>query len=418
MATTLTAQGVVRFKPDPHKRREIPDAVMPGLYLVIQRSGLKSWAVRYRHRGKPRKLTIGRFPVFDLSEARAQARDALQAVALGRDPCHEKRQMRAQDLTPDRDLVSTHVEAYLARYVRPKTKPSTAVETERRFRKYVLPHWGERRIQDITRRDVIELLDGIVDSGTPVAANRMLSTLKTLFGWLIDRAVVEASPCIRVKPPAAENSRDRVLTDDELRLLWHAAEGLGTAYGGFAQILLLTGQRRDEVAGMRRSELKGWDLWTIPAARTKSGVEHDVPLSEPAQAILASVPQIGTEGFMFTLNGSAPVTSYSRAKRTLDERVRELARKADNNAREIPNWTFHDLRRTAASGMARLGIPVNVIESVLGHRGGAVSGVAAVYNRHSYLPEKRRALEAWAGHVMQLVGDPPASNVTPFWREG
>ena len=230
---------------------------MPGLYVVVQPSGVKSWAVRYRHRGEPRKLTIGRLGVFDLVAARDEARKALQAVAAGRDPCLDKREARrAVAADPGRDLVSTHVEAFLARYVRRQTKARTAAETERRLRKYVLPQWGERRVQEITRRDVIVLLDGIVDTGKPITANRTLTTLKTFFRWLMDRSVIDASPCTRVKAPAAENSRDRVLSDDELALLWRAAGDLGAPYGGFAHTLLLTAQRRDEVAGMRRSELK------------------------------------------------------------------------------------------------------------------------------------------------------------------
>jgi integrase len=190
-----------------------------------------------------------------------------------------------------------------------------------------------------------------------------------------------------------------VLTDDELRTLWQASESLGGAYGGFVRFLMLTGQRRDEVAGMRRSELKG-DLWTIPRERAKSGVAHDVPLSDPALRVLVDVPVIGTAEYVFTVTGETPITGYSGAKRRLDAALPGM-----------PHWTFHDVRRSVASGLARLGTPVNVIESVLAHRGGAVSGVAAVYNRHSYLPEKRRALEAWAGHIMQLVDEPVASNV-------
>jgi integrase len=412
MATVLTVQSVLRAKPDPSRRVEIPDAIVPGLYFVVQPSGVKSWAVRYRHRGEPRKLTIGRLGVFDLVAARDEARKALQAVAAGRDPCLDKREARrAVAAHPGRDLVSTHVEAFLARYVRPQTKARTAAETERRLRKYVLPQWGERRVQEITRRDVIELLDGIVDTGKPITANRTLTTLKTLFGWLMDRSVIDASPCTRVKAPAAENSRDRVLSDDELALLWRAAGDLGAPYGGFARTLLLTAQRRDEVAGMRRSELKVRDLWTIPSARTKNGVEHDVPLSDEASAIIAAAPQIGGEGFTFTVNGSAPITGYSIAKTKLDARMRELAREADPDAPEIPRWTFHDLRRTAASGMARLGFAVHVIEAVLNHTGGEISGVTAVYNRHKYLAEKRRALDTWAAYVMGLVNAPAASNV-------
>jgi integrase len=406
MGTVLTVQSVARIKPDLHKRLEIPDAVLPGLYLIVQPSGVKSWAVRYRHGATPRKLTLGRYPIFDLVEARARAREALQSVATGRDPCSEKRERRREAVTPDRDLVSAQVELFLARHVRTKLKAGSAALVESRFRRYVLPAWSKRRVREIERRDVIELLDGIMDTGAPVSANRTLATLKTFFGWLLDRSVIEASPCARVKPPAVETTRDRVLSDDELRLVWRAAERLGGPYGGFVQMLAITGQRREEVAGMRRSEIRG-DVWTIPAERMKGGVTNDVPFSAAAIRILEKMPANGD--FVFTFTGDAPLTSYGGAKQKLDAAIAKIT---EAEGQDTPgHWTFHDIRRTAASGMARLGTPVNVIESVLAHRGGAVSGVAAVYNRHSYLPEKRRALEAWAAHVTGLVTGTAASNV-------
>ena len=206
MSTVLTAQSVLRIKPDPSKRLEIADAALPGFYLVVQPSGVKSWTVRYRHADKSRKLTLGRYPVFGLSEARERAREALQAITTGRDPCAEKLEKRraGRVATPERDLVSVQVELFLARYVRQKLRAKSVIEVERRFRKYVLPRWGARRVREIERRDVIELLDGIVDGGAPISANRTLATLKTFFGWLVDRSVIETSPCSRVKPPAAE----------------------------------------------------------------------------------------------------------------------------------------------------------------------------------------------------------------------
>jgi integrase len=413
MPTVFTAQSVARMKPDPRKRLEVPDAALPGFYLIIQPTGVKSWAVRYRRGAQQRKLTIGRYPVFDLVEARSRAREAMQAVATGRDPCTEKRETRqvVRAATPDRDLVSAQVEMFLARHVRQKLRASSATQVEQRFRKHVLPQWGTRRVREIARRDVIELLDGILDGGAPISANRTLATLKTFFSWLVDRSVIETSPCARVKPPAAETSRDRVLSNDELRLVWRATERLGGPYGGFVQMLVLTGQRREEAAAMRRSEIQG-DVWTLEADRTKSGVAHDVPLTAPALQVVEMMPANGD--FVFTFTGDAPLRSYGRAKQKLDAAL--LAVAESENATPPAHWTFHDLRRTAASGMARLGMPVHVIEAVLAHRGGEVSGVAAVYNRHSYLPEKRRALEAWAGHVMQLAGDPPASNVRAFRR--
>ena len=190
----------------------------------------------------------------------------------------------------------------------------------------------------------------------------------------------------------------------------------GTPYGRFAQMLLLTAQRRDEVAGMRRSELKGTDLWTISRERMKGGVPHDVPLASQAARVLEGIPRVHGSDYVFTLSGDGPITGYSEAKRRLDGKILEIAREDARGRGEappeaIPRWTFHDLRRTAASGMAQLGTPVHVIEAVLAHRGGEISGVAGIYNKWNYLPEKSKALAAWARYLESLVSGEPASNV-------
>jgi integrase len=419
MAKTLTVQSVERFKPDPNKRLEVPDGLLPGLYFVLQPSGVRSWAVRYRHRGKPRKLTLGPYPVLDLGTARARGREALQVVALGRDPASEKQEtLKAARLAePGADTIASIVATFLDRHARAKTKANTADDTERLFRLHVLPQWGERCIQDITRRDVIALLDGIVDKGTPITANRTLGAVSKLFNWSLDRAIIETSPCIRITRPSQEKSRDRVLTDDELRLIWKAASRKGWPFGQLIQTLMLTAQRRTEVGDVRWGELKDGGLWTISGSRTKNGAEHDVPLSEPAQAILASAARIAGSEFVFTTTGVRPISGYSQAKERLDALMLQIAREEATEACQeasavtLAPWRIHDLRRSAASGMARMGFAVHVIEAVLNHRSGQISGVAAVYNRHSYLPEKRRALEAWATHVLGLVSGPAASNV-------
>ena len=183
---------------------------------------------------------------------------------------------------------------------------------------------------------------------------------------------------------------------------------------------MLTAQRRSEVADMRWGELKDGSLWTIAGSRTKNGAEHDVPLSEPARAVLFRVPRIAGSEFVFTTLGVRPISGHSHAKEYLDKVILQIARQEateagqDAGAVTVTPWRLHDLRRSAASGMARMGIAVHVIEAVLNHRSGAISGVAAIYSRHSYLPEKRHALEAWAAHVMALVNGPAASNVVPL----
>jgi integrase len=297
------------------------------------------------------------------------------------------------------------------RHARANTKQRTAEETERLFRLHVLPAWGTRKIEEIARSDVVALLDRIVDRGSPVAANRTLAAVRKLFNWCVERSIIPISPCAGVRPASQEKSRDRVLSDYELQLVWRAAEHVGWPFGPLVQLLILTGQRRDEVARMHWSEVtENGTLWVIPGERTKNGTVHDVPLSKPAQELLKALPCIGGAEYVFTTTGMTPVSGYSNAKERLDAVMLRLARD-DAAARgeepdrvQVQPWRLHDLRRTVASGMARLGQPVHVIEAVLNHRSGTISGVAAVYNRYNYLEEKRNALVAWSRFISEAPG--------------
>jgi integrase len=385
MAKRLTQISIAKIKPAA-ARREIADAGKPGLYLVVQPNGKRSWAVRYRFRGKSRKYTLTGFPSLPLAHKQAQA--VLDQVAEGRDPAAEK-QLAA---TPD-DLFKTVAANFIERHVKRHNSPRHARDTASMLAKDVLPRWGDRRIQDLTKRDVLELLHAIQERGGGVSTNRTLSILKKLFNWTIDEDIITSSPAASVKKPIKEASRDRVLDDAEVRSLWLACDRV-PLWGPFVKLLLLTGQRRAEVAGMTWAELDlDKALWSLPAARTKNRRPHEVPLSAAAVAIIREMPR--REPFVL-VNGRH---HYTRGKAAIDHAFDQ----------EIPHWVFHDLRRTAASGMARLGIPVHVTEAVLNHRSGTVSGVAAIYNRHDYAAEKRNALEAWARFVLSLLQ--PAENV-------
>jgi integrase len=394
----LTNRSVEAMKPG-SVRQEIPDSFLPGLYLIQQPSGAKGWAVRYRHQGVPRKHTLGSYPALGLKDARELAAKALRSVAEGRDPGREKIQARAAKA----DSVDRIVEEFLERHVRRSNRPRTAEETERLLRQHVLPRWRGRMVHDITRRDVLDILDRVVDGGAPIAANRVLAAVRKFFNWCVARDILAASPCAGVKPPTAERSRDRVLTDDELRLVWAAAEKLGGTFGPLVKLLALTGQRRDEVARIKFEEIN-FDarLWTLPPARTKNNQPHEVPLSKPALAVLQRLPRTAESPFVFTTNGGAsPASGYSKNKRRLDALL----------PADMPSWRLHDLRRTAASGMARLGINLPVIEKVLNHASGSFAGIVGVYQRHSFADEKRHALEAWGNFVEALVDGKPAGKV-------
>lgn len=437
----LTAAAVAKLKADPARRREIPDGLLPGLYLLVQPSGRKSWAVRYRSAGAPRKLTLGGYPALELAHAREAAREALRTVQKGADPAQAKQAARrtaSERGGAERDGFETVARQFLDRYAKPKNRtwretarvlglipdPANPDEAENP-RAFVLKQgglarrWSGRRVQDITRRDIVDALDDIVDRGAPIAANRALAALRKLFAWAVDRTIVATSPAAGVKPPAAEVSRDRVLTDAELRAVWRAADAIGWPFGRVVQVLVLTGQRRDEVREMAEREL---DLtaktWTIPRERAKNDRAHDVPLGETAVALLAGLPIVkNTPGYRFSTNGRTAVSGFAKAKERLDGlALGELRRAAvergdDAETVEFPPWRLHDLRRTLATGMARLGINLPVIEKVLNHTSGSFGGVAGVYQRHSFTDEKRRALEAWGQFVTALVAGTPSNVV-------
>jgi integrase len=380
----LTAKAIENIKPTA-QRREIPDPGCAGLYLVVQPSGRKSWAVRYRFAGKPRKLTLAGFT--DLADARAAAVEALKAVRNGTDPAQDR-------VVPGNgNTVRVLAADFLKRYVA-KKRDKTIGQYSYIINTILLPAWGGRNVRDIRKRDIVELLDTVAET-RPVLANRTLAVVSKLFRWMAERDIVEASPVTGVRAPADEVARDRVLSDQEIRSLWAALDNLRSKrLAACLRVLALTGQRRSEVAEMRRSELTP-DGWLIPASRTKAGREHLVPL--PAR-VLELLP-IGDDELVFGRFGS-----FSRPKLKIDALMKPAA-----------PWRIHDLRRTAASGMARLGIWPDIVERVLNHATG--SRVARIYNRHTYHAEKAHALAAWADYVFALTSDELiTTNVVPMRR--
>lgn len=423
-------------------RREIPDGLLVGLYLVVQPSGAKSFAVRYRHEGQSRKYTIGAHPKIDLKTARKLGEKALRDAAEGRDPAGEKQASRlaakaasADEDRKQRDLFENVARQFIERYAKPraaaKGRPDAWRETGRilglrpdpdnpdklvEVGGDVIRVWKGRRVQDITKRDVNELLDGIVDRGAGIMANRTLAAIRKLFNWCVSRDIIAASPCTLIDPPAEEKSRDRILADAELKLVWQAADADATPFGPLVKMLILTGQRLTEVGEMRWDEIDiEKKVWTLSGDRVKNGERHEVPLSGAAVEILTSLPRIkSTRGYVFTTGRDAAVSGYSRAKRRLDDAI---AKAITEGSKAPEHWTFHDLRRTMASGMARLGIALPVIEKVLNHTSGTFRGIVGVYQRHSYADEKRAALDRWASHVDGIIHSRPA-NITALRAAG
>jgi integrase len=414
----------------PATKREVPDGGQQGLYLVVGPRTLK-WLVRYRSpaNGANRKLALGDYgrepPRLGLHDARKAAEGKLRAVAQGHDPIEEGGGAR-RHLT-----VVQAFEEFTERYAKVHNKATTAAETEKIIQREILPRWRARKLQTISRRDIIALVDAIAEGrggalARPYTAVRVRALLSKAFKWFAGKSLIADNPFRDIEVPVPPRSIDRVLSDDEIPWLWKAAVGVGWPFGDLVRLLLLTGQRRDEVAKARWDEfdLSGEEpSWTIPGARTKNGRAQRLLLPRPVVAILEGLPRVQASDdklspFLLSTTGETPISGYSRAKRKIDEEMLKAAREgaASPEGVEIARWRLHDLRRTAASGMAALGVPVHVTEAVLNHKSGAISGVAAIYNRHDYAVEKRAALTAWCKHVDSIVGQQKSSNVVSMKR--
>jgi integrase len=423
----LTALNVETWKPAA-ARQEILDR--DGLYLIVQPSGVKSWALRYRRKngGKAVKHTIGSYPAISLKDARSEATRLRAEIDCGGDPHNEKVVARRRAAEVD-DTFEAVARRYIEEYQFRRNRSwewtarllGFAVDTEvtvavkecppllvvkdgsrdqrGRRRLSLADWWGKRRLGDITDSDVIAILDGI-SARTPILANRLHAVLHKLFDWARSKKLATANPCVGIERPAREPSRERVLDDKELRKVWLAADELGHPYGGIVKLLILTGQRRNEIAGLRWSEVDMDErALHLPAARTKNGLAHDIPLSSPAQAIIADLPRIVDADLVFTIKRQ-PITGFSRMKERLDK------------GSSVTDWTLHDIRRTVASGLQRLGVRLEVTEAVLNHRSGSTAGIVGVYQRHDYAAEKRDALARWADHVDALVTGKKANVLT------
>jgi integrase len=392
-------------QPSEGDRLEFVDRRTQGLVLRVSRHGdetLKLWMVRYRPKGgAQRRVAIGEYgpsPRLTLEAARQRARKIIAAAGDGVDlPAREAedrlkvqgeaeaRRKRAEQPQTVAHLLDLYVEDYC------KANQRRWRLVERMFENHVKPtSLGRKSLADVRRADVIEVLDNLQNKkrfGAQV--NRVRSQLLAAFNWAVEREKTDVNPAAGIKRRKIEARRSRVLSDDELQAIWRAASGLSDPSGSLVKSWALSAQRRDEVRCLPRPEIdENRAVWLLPAARNKSKRDHLIPLAPALVVLLGNLPRLGIP--VFTVDGTKPYGGQKRLKEILD---RESG---------VKDWTFHDFRRTAASGMASLGVPQDIIDRVLNH---AKSTLAGTYNVYEYLDEKRRALEAWAEHVAFVIGD-------------
>lgn len=383
MKRKLTTKFIEGQKPDPSKRLDFRDELMPGLVLRISASGTKTFCLHKRINGKMRRLTIGRFPIISLADARKRVQQVLYEIETGR---FEDRTGIEIDTKPTLgDVIPDYIEKHA------KVHNRDWKRKEAPLAKFTTLH--SKRIDEIKRADVVKACD-VIHKSAPVSANRALAHLKHLMGWCVERGMIDASPIAGMKPLSKERSRERVLTDEELGALWEVFGDEGYPFGDCMKFLMLSGQRRAEVAEMRWPEIDlEKRLWTLPSQRAKNGRQHTVPITDAMLDVLRRVPRFIGSDYVFTTTGKSPVSGFGRLKDRLDKELPE----------GTEPWIIHDLRRTMSTNMAMLGVPQPVTEALLNHKTGVVSGVAAIYNVYSYADEKREALDKWNEHIEKIT---------------
>jgi integrase len=443
MAKVLTDAAVRRLKAG-RERRIIRDGGARSLYLIVQPSGAKSWGMRFRRPGgKAAKIVLGPVDLsgsevtgeptigmpLTLSAARQVAAQVHRERSRGVDVAadHKVQKHRRRDAIAERGSNSFGALArqFVAEHARPKTRHWR--ETSRLLgldpdANDLAPtpgglalRWADRDSRSIDGHDIHGAVDEARRIGVPgiearrdgaseARARSLHAALSVCFGWLLRHRRVDVNPCVGVFRPRPPSSRDRVLTNAEVVKFWHATDVVGLQFAAVLKLLLLTGCRLNEVAGLRLEEIsEDASALYLPGSRTKNHRAHVVPLAPMARSIIADQPRIDGCAFIFSTNGKTPISGWSKTKARLDA------------AMDIPPWRLHDLRRTAVTGMAELGVRPDVIEAAVNHVSGTRAGVAGTYNRSTLLEERRAALERWAAHVAGLVAGGPA-NVTPIRR--
>ncbi len=410
----FTDQSIERLRTPSSGRLELGDEICPGLLLRVTERGVKSFSVIYRVigeggvsasgrllAGKQHRLTLGRWPVVGLAEARERTREILAAATEGRDIREER---CAQNLLRTTNSVGSVAERFVRLHAKPNVKSWRNVQ--RILQLHVLPKWRDRPLREVRRSDVHELLDGLVAEGKVGTAREVRKHLSSLFNWAVDRELVSDNPVYGMTRADLKNTHDagRALEDGELRAIWAATAAIGYPFGEMYRLLILTGQRRTEWAGARRSEINSDKRWLeVPRSRYKGGRDHIVPLADAAWEIVEALPAwTGNDYYLIsTRDGQVPVSGFSRAKTRLDRAAEIILREQlrDGSA-ELRHYRVHDFRVTCETRLANLGFSQEVRDAVLGH---AKPGLQKTYNKHDYVEEKRAALAAYAEHLEGIV---------------
>jgi integrase len=393
--TVLTDAKIRDLKRPKSGQIEVRDKSVPGLRVRVGMSGTKSFVLRKRVAGKYRNVAIGRFSErFGLAEARKRARQILSDIELKADPLAALPQPRR------RSPAALTVNALWPQFKAGKAHLRSLGEIERVFKRHILPVFGDRAADQITRSEITRLIDEIARTA-PVMARITLGYLSSFYSWAMPRLDhLQANPCRDAGRPPAPKARDRVLGEEEIGALWHVLEGEGKPFGPAIKLLLLTGQRRNEVFDADRAEFDlAGKLWTIPGKRAKNGATHLVPLTPAALAIVKELLKDKRSEKLLPARGNWDMSpsGFSKAMRRIRDSLEEQL------GHPVPHWTLHDLRRTLATGLQRLGVRLEVTEAVLNHLSGSRSGIVGVYQRHNYFHEKRAALAAWEWELKRLA---------------
>jgi integrase len=366
-----------------------------GLGVRVTASGGKTYLAQYSFQGQKRRIPLGSCSAVSLAKARDAVRAIMGDVAKGIDPATERKKAKAHGALTLKALLSDWQALHLS-----GKRPRYAAEAVRAVRN-AFSRYLDLPAADLDRATAVKTLDAMARKGSASMAARTAAYGKAAYGWAVKRGALSVNPFLNL-PVASDIRRERVLTDDELAAIWCATDGSGP-FSGIVRMLALTGQRREEVAGMTWAELSGdFCTWTIPASRAKNGATHIVPLSAPAQDLLRGAPSLGELVFS-GLRG--PFNGWSKAKAAMDAKS------------AVTNWRLHDLRRTAATGLQRLGVRLEVTEQVLNHVSGSRAGIVGVYQRHDFASEKRAALDAWGAHVLAVVEGRTAADNVVILRE-